>query len=201
MTIATGTCGVDEAGRGPLAGPVYAAAVVLPRNARIDGLADSKTLAPAKRESLALEIKRQAKAWAVASASVDEIDRMNILRASLLAMQRAVRALSVLPRRVVVDGLHCPELPCPVRAVVGGDATIAAISAASILAKVARDALMVELHERYPQDRLRQPQRLCHRVSPCRTAGPRRMRNPSPQLHARRGARRAGPAVSGLAAE
>ena len=150
MTIATGTCGVDEAGRGPLAGPVYAAAVVLARNARIEGLADSKTLAPARRESLALEIREKAKAWAVASASVEEIDRLNILRASLLAMQRAVQALSVPPRRVVVDGLHCPELPCPVRAVVGGDATIAAISAASILAKVARDALMVELHERYP---------------------------------------------------
>ncbi|HET9664412.1 MAG TPA: ribonuclease HII, partial [Burkholderiales bacterium] len=90
-------------------------------------------------------------AWAVASASVAEIDALNILRASLLAMQRAVEALGVLPKRVVVDGLHCPQLPCPARAVVGGDASIAAISAASILAKVARDELMVELHQRYPQ--------------------------------------------------
>ena len=151
MSVAAGTCGVDEAGRGPLAGPVYAAAVILPRNTKIDGLADSKTLAPAKREALAEEIKSCAVAWAIASASVAEIDRLNILRASLLAMQRAVQALGVPPRRVVVDGLHCPELPCPVRAVVKGDASIAAISAASILAKVARDELMVELHRRYPQ--------------------------------------------------
>lgn len=151
MSAAAGTCGVDEAGRGPLAGPVYAAAVILPKKVRIDGLADSKTLPPARREALALEIKRCAMAWAVASASVAEIDALNILRASLLAMQRAVQALRVLPRRVVVDGLHCPELPCPVRAVVRGDASIAAISAASILAKVARDELMIELHAHYPQ--------------------------------------------------
>lgn len=146
-----GTCGVDEAGRGPLAGPVYAAAVILPARPRIDGLADSKTLTAAKRETLAYEIKGRAIAWAVASASVAEIDALNILRASLLAMRRAVEALGMPPQRVVVDGLHCPELPCPARAVVGGDAKIAAISAASILAKVARDELMVELHQRYPQ--------------------------------------------------
>jgi ribonuclease HII len=151
MNAGRGTCGVDEAGRGPLAGPVYAAAVILPRKTRIDGLADSKTLSPAKREALAIEIKQQAIAWAVASASVAEIDTLNILRASLLAMKRAVEGLRVLPRRVVVDGLHCPELPCPARAVVAGDASIAAISAASILAKVARDRLMVELHRQYPQ--------------------------------------------------
>lgn len=151
MITGRGTCGVDEAGRGPLAGPVYAAAVILPRSTRIDGLADSKTLSPARREALALEIKDRTTAWAVASASVAEIDALNILRASLLAMRRAVEALGVLPKRVVVDGLHCPQLPCPARAVVGGDASIAAISAASILAKVARDELMVELHQRYPQ--------------------------------------------------
>jgi ribonuclease HII len=151
MNAGRGTCGVDEAGRGPLAGPVYAAAVILPRKTRIDGLADSKTLSPAKREALAIEIKQQAIAWAVASASVAEIDTLNILRASLLAMKRAVEGLGVLPRRVVVDGLHCPELPCPARAVVAGDASVAAISAASILAKVARDRLMVELHRQYPQ--------------------------------------------------
>ena len=151
MTVSAGTCGVDEAGRGPLAGPVYAAAVILPRSGRIEGLADSKTLSAAKREALAVEIKSRVRAWAVASASVSEIDGLNILRASLLAMQRAVQALGVAPRRVVVDGLHCPQLPCPARAVVNGDATVAAISAASILAKVARDAFMVDLHQRYPQ--------------------------------------------------
>ncbi|MGQ0526184.1 MAG: ribonuclease HII [Betaproteobacteria bacterium] len=151
MNTGRGTCGVDEAGRGPLAGPVYAAAVILPRKTRIDGLADSKTLSPARREALAVEIRQRATAWAVASASVAEIDALNILRASLLAMKRAVEGLGVLPRRVVVDGLHCPELPCPARAVVAGDASIAAISAASILAKVARDRLMVELHQQYPQ--------------------------------------------------
>lgn len=151
MNGTAGMCGVDEAGRGPLAGPVYAAAVILPRGIRISGLADSKTLPAEKREALAVEIRRRAVAWAVASASVAEIDALNILRASLLAMQRAVQALGVPPRRAVVDGLHCPELPCPVRAVVKGDASIAAISAASILAKVARDAFMLELHQRYPQ--------------------------------------------------
>ena len=151
MNAGRGTCGVDEAGRGPLAGPVYAAAVILPRKTRIDGLADSKTLSPAKREALAIEIKQEAIAWAVASASVAEIDTLNILRASLLAMKRAVEGLGVLPRRVVVDGLHCPELPCPARAVVAGDASIAAISAASILAKVARVRLMVVLHQQYPR--------------------------------------------------
>lgn len=150
MSPGRGTCGVDEAGRGPLAGPVYAAAVILPRQARIDGLADSKTLSAPRREELALQIKGRAIAWAVASASVAEIDTLNILRASLLAMKRAVEALGVLPGRVVVDGLHCPEVSCPARAVVGGDASIAAISAASILAKVARDELMIELHQRYP---------------------------------------------------
>ena len=98
MTVSTGTCGVDEAGRGPLAGPVYAAAVILPRSGRIEGLADSKTLSAAKREALAVEIKSRARAWAVASASVSEIDGLNILRASLLAMQRAVQALGVAPR-------------------------------------------------------------------------------------------------------
>jgi len=150
MSPGRGTCGVDEAGRGPLAGPVYAAAVILPRKTQIDGLADSKTLSATRREELALQIKDRAIAWAVASASVAEIDTLNILRASLLAMKRAVEALGVLPGRVVVDGLHCPEVSCPARAVVGGDASIAAISAASILAKVARDELMIELHRRYP---------------------------------------------------
>lgn len=151
MSARGAICGVDEAGRGPLAGPVYAAAVILKKNVMIDGLADSKTLSTSRREQLALEIKNRASAWAVASASVAEIDSLNILRASLLAMRRAVEGLGISPRRVVVDGLHCPELACPVRAIVRGDATVAAISAASILAKVARDAMMVELHRCYPQ--------------------------------------------------
>ena len=151
MTARGALCGVDEAGRGPLAGPVYAAAVILPRNVVIEGLGDSKTIPPARREALAMEIKDRAAAWAVASASVAEIDSLNILRASLLAMKRAVEGLGIVPRRVVVDGLHCPELACPVRAIVRGDATVAAISAASILAKVSRDAMMTELHLRYPK--------------------------------------------------
>lgn len=146
-------CGVDEAGRGPLAGPVCAAAVILGRGVSIAGLADSKKLTAPRRESLAHQIKSQALAWAVASATVEEIDEFNILRASLLAMRRAVEALAVEPQQVLVDGLHCPELRWPVRAVVRGDATEKTISAASILAKVARDALMLELHQRYPQYR------------------------------------------------
>lgn len=146
-------CGVDEAGRGPLAGPVFAAAVILGRGVSIAGLADSKKLTARRREVLSQHIKSQALAWAVASASVEEIDELNILRASLLAMRRAVEALGVEPRLVLVDGLHCPELRWPVRAVVRGDATEKAISAASILAKVARDALMLSLHRHYPQYR------------------------------------------------
>ena len=140
-------CGVDEAGRGPLAGPVYAAAVVLAPGRRIAGLADSKTLTARQREELAEEIRARAAAWAVASASVEEIDALNILRASLLAMRRAVAMLPIEPERVVVDGLHVPELPVPARAVVRGDATLPSISAASILAKVARDAEMIALHQ------------------------------------------------------
>jgi len=146
-------CGVDEAGRGPLAGPVFAAAVILDPGAPIAGLADSKKLTARKRDLLAHQIKSQAMAWAVASATVEEIDALNILRASLLAMRRAVEALAVKPAQALVDGLHCPDLSCPARAIVRGDATVAAISAASILAKVARDALMLELHQRHPQYR------------------------------------------------
>lgn len=146
-------CGVDEAGRGPLAGPVFAAAVTLAADVIIDGLADSKTLTARKREALAAEIRASATAWSVASATVEEIDALNILRASLLAMRRAVDGLAIAPREVLVDGLYCPEVACPVRAVVRGDVTIAAISAASILAKVARDAEMLKLHRRHPQYR------------------------------------------------
>jgi ribonuclease HII len=144
-------CGVDEAGRGPLAGPVFAACVVLREGDPIEGLADSKVLSPERREELALQIRDRAAAWAVASASVEEIDRINILRASLLAMRRAVEQLLIEPHEVLVDGLHCPTVRFPVRAIVDGDALVAEISAASILAKTARDALMVQLHDLYPE--------------------------------------------------
>ena len=144
-------CGVDEAGRGPLAGPVFAACVVLRDDDAISGIADSKKLSPARREELAVQIRGRATAWAVASASVEEIDTHNILRASLLAMRRAVEQLAVEPHQVLVDGLHCPQVRFPVMAVVRGDDRIAAISAASILAKTARDAVMLELHARYPE--------------------------------------------------
>lgn len=144
-------CGVDEAGRGPLAGPVYAAAVILNDHHPIYGLADSKKLSEKKRDFLALEIKNYASAWAIATASVAEIDQLNILRASLLAMRRAIEALPVRPQEVWVDGLYCPETGIPGCAIVQGDSKIAAISAASILAKTARDAAMLKLHHQYPQ--------------------------------------------------
>jgi len=143
-------CGVDEAGRGPLAGPVYAAAVILDPAARIAGLADSKVLPASRRAELAELIRRHALAWAIASASVAEIDAINILQASLLAMRRAIEQLSVAPSEVLVDGKQCPVIGYPVRAIVKGDIKIAAISAASILAKTARDAEMLRLHQLYP---------------------------------------------------
>lgn len=143
-------CGVDEAGRGPLAGPVFAAAVILDPSRPIAGLADSKKLSASTRERLAGEIQTRACSWAVALASVEEIDALNILQASLLAMQRAIETLSIQPSLVLVDGLHCPPSPLPMQAVVRGDSRVAAISAASILAKTARDAAMLELHGRYP---------------------------------------------------
>jgi ribonuclease HII len=141
---------VDEAGRGPLAGPVYAGAVILDRKRRINGLADSKVLAPERREVLAARIKERAVAWAVASASVEEIDRINIFHASMLAMRRAVQQLGVQPEEAWVDGNHFPDLGCKGKAIVDGDALHPVISAASILAKTARDAEMRALHERYP---------------------------------------------------
>jgi ribonuclease HII len=143
-------CGVDEAGRGPLAGPVFAAAVVLDPARPIAGLADSKVLTANRRVALAESIKTRALAWAVAFATVEEIDRLNILRASLLAMRRAVELLSLTPTEVLVDGMHCPEIGLRVRAIIGGDAKVAAISAASILAKTGRDAEMLRLHDRFP---------------------------------------------------
>jgi ribonuclease HII len=143
-------CGVDEAGRGPLAGAVVAAAVILHPDRAIPGLADSKKLSVRKRERLALEIKQQAWAWAVAEASVEEIDQLNILQASLLAMKRAVMSLSLVPDRVLVDGNQLPDLPYSVQAIIGGDASQPSISAASILAKTSRDAALIELDQRYP---------------------------------------------------
>ena len=141
----------DEAGRGPLAGPVYAAAVILDDKRPINGLADSKKLSERKRIILAEEIRQHAAAWAVATASAAEIDEINILQASLLAMKRAVEALSLRPHEVLADGLYCPDTGIPSRAIVRGDSSVAAISAASILAKTARDAAMQLMHERYPQ--------------------------------------------------
>ncbi|MCU0833311.1 MAG: ribonuclease HII [Chromatiaceae bacterium] len=150
MTNADLIAGIDEAGRGPLAGPVMAAAVILDPRRPIDGLKDSKRLSPERRELLARAIEEHALAWAVAEASALEIDRINILQASLLAMQRAAAALSIVPGRALVDGIHCPTLACMVQAVVRGDASVPAISAASILAKVARDRAMQGLDQRFP---------------------------------------------------
>lgn len=144
-------CGVDEAGRGPLAGPVVAAAVILDPARPIPGLNDSKKLSEKKRAALAPLIRERALAWAVAEASVEEIDRLNILHATMLAMQRAVAALAVRPESALIDGNRCPPLDIPAEAVVQGDGKIASIAAASILAKTVRDAGMLELHERYPQ--------------------------------------------------
>jgi ribonuclease HII len=142
--------GIDEAGRGPLAGPVLAAAVILDPEWPIDGLRDSKLLSARERERLAAEIRAHALAWAIAEAGVAEIDELNILHATLLAMRRAVMSLAVAPAEALVDGNRCPELSCPVRAIVGGDRDVAVISAASILAKTARDLLLRELDGRYP---------------------------------------------------
>jgi len=142
--------GVDEAGRGPLAGPVYAAAVILDPARPIAGLRDSKLLSAARREHLAVEIRASALAWAVASADVAEIDSLNILQATLVAMRRAVLALAPAPTEALIDGNQVPRLTCPARAIVKGDRDVAAISAASILAKTARDAVLRELHTLYP---------------------------------------------------
>jgi len=145
-------CGVDEAGRGPLAGEVVAACVILDPRRPIDGLADSKQLSAAQRERLSAQIKASALGWAVASATVEEIDRLNILQASLLAMQRALDSLCIEATEVLVDGLYVPKnAPPGARAIVQGDATVPAISAASILAKCARDATMVALHAQWPR--------------------------------------------------
>ena len=143
-------CGVDEAGRGPLAGPVVAAAVILDPRRPIEGLNDSKKLSAKRREQLAGEIRLKALAWAVARASVEEIDQINILQASLLAMQRAVALLTIAPEFALIDGNRCPSLNCKSEAIIGGDGKVAAIAAASILAKTVRDAEMMEVHLCYP---------------------------------------------------
>lgn len=144
-------CGVDEAGRGPLAGPVVAAAVILDPANPIAGLNDSKKLSAKRRDALAIEIRAKALAWAVAEASVEEIDRINILQASLLAMQRAVDGLATRPSHALIDGNRCPKLSCTAEAIIGGDGKVASIAAASILAKTVRDAGMLVLHASYPQ--------------------------------------------------
>jgi ribonuclease HII len=143
-------CGIDEAGRGPLAGPVCAAAVILDPGRRISGVADSKVLTEAQRDAAADKIKRHAIAWAVAFATVEEIDSINILQATLLAMRRAVDALHPAPGMAVVDGNQRPKLPCRTRTIVGGDGSRQSIAAASILAKTTRDAEMRRLHSLYP---------------------------------------------------
>lgn len=142
--------GVDEAGRGPLAGPVVAAAVILDPSRPIDGLDDSKKLSESKRDSLCRIIKEASLSWAVAEASVEEIDELNILQATLLAMQRAINGLSVRPDEVLVDGNQLPDLSVPAQAIVKGDSKVKAISAASILAKVERDKIMYDYRKKYP---------------------------------------------------
>jgi len=142
--------GVDEAGRGPLAGPVFAAAVVLDPMRPIAGLADSKILSESKRDNLYTIIKESALSWSIAQADVEEIDGLNILQATLLAMQRAVKGLHIQPDQVLVDGNRLPDLPMSAQAIVKGDSKVQAISAASILAKVERDKLMVDYHQQYP---------------------------------------------------
>ncbi len=143
-------CGVDEVGRGPLAGAVVTAAVILdPRNP-IEGLADSKAISEKKREALFDEIKEKALAWAIGRCEVEEIDEMNILQATMTAMQRAVAGLSPQPGHAMIDGNRCPDLPCSCEFVIKGDGKIPAISAASIIAKVTRDREMVELDKQYP---------------------------------------------------
>ena len=145
-------CGIDEAGCGPLAGPVYAAAVILDPNDPIEGLNDSKKLTEKKREALFPQIQQRALAWAIASASAQEIDEINILQARLLAMRRAVEQLSVRPDHALVDGNRDPNIPdMPTLLIVGGDGKSASIAAASILAKVERDHAMLELDKQYPQ--------------------------------------------------
>lgn len=144
-------CGVDEAGRGPLAGPVTAAAVILDPRQPIEGLRDSKKLSEAQRDALAIEIKAKALSWSIAQCSEEEIDRLNILQATMLAMRRAVEGLHITPNLALIDGNRCPVMAVRSEAIIKGDDKVPAISAASILAKTARDHLLAKLHEQYPQ--------------------------------------------------
>ncbi|MDE5853845.1 MAG: ribonuclease HII [Ruminococcus sp.] len=144
-------CGVDEAGRGPLAGDVYAAAVILNDEILIDYLNDSKKISESRREKLYDEIIKRADAYCIASASVEEIDKLNILQASMLAMKRAVDGLGIKPNLALIDGNRLPKLECPAQYLVKGDAKSASIAAASVLAKVSRDRYMKELAEKYPE--------------------------------------------------
>ncbi|MDY7538283.1 ribonuclease HII [Undibacterium sp. RTI2.1] len=144
-------CGVDEAGRGPLAGPVMAAAVILDPAHPIAGLRDSKKLSEAKRDQLAIEIKQYALAWSIAECSEQEIDELNILQATMLAMRRAVEGLTIQPTLALIDGNRCPVMSVRSEAIVKGDDKVQAISAASILAKTARDHRLAQLHLQYPQ--------------------------------------------------
>lgn len=143
-------CGVDEAGRGPLAGPVFAAAVILDPAKPIAGLRDSKKLSAAKREALALLIQRDALAWSIAQCSETEIDTLNILQATMLAMRRAIEGLSIVPTLALIDGNRCPVCTVRAEAIIKGDDKVAEISAASILAKTARDAALMHMHQQYP---------------------------------------------------
>ena len=169
-------CGVDEAGRGPLAGPVTVAAVILDPNRPIEGLDDSKKLNEAKREALYPVIRERALAWSVIEIGIDEIDSLNILKATLTGMKRAVEALDPAPSMALVDGNRAPDLACEVRTIVQGDSLEPAISAASILAKVSRDRLMLEMHKRYPQygfdrhkgDPTAEHMRLLEEFGPCK---------------------------------
>ncbi|MFM7657258.1 MAG: ribonuclease HII [Burkholderiaceae bacterium] len=144
-------CGVDEAGRGPLAGPVFAAAVILDPSKPIAGLRDSKKLSASRRDQLAMLIQRDALAWSIAQCSAAEIDALNILQATMLAMRRAIEGLSVVPTLALIDGNRCPVTTVRTEAIIKGDDKVMAISAASILAKTARDALLTDMHTRYPQ--------------------------------------------------
>ena len=144
-------CGADEAGRGPIAGPVFAAAVILDPDQPIAGLKDSKKLSEHRRDELAVEIKQYARAWAIAQCSIQEIDELNILHASMLAMKRAIESLPIKPELALIDGNRCPKLAIAAKAIVKGDDKEPAISAASILAKTARDAVMLDLHRQYPE--------------------------------------------------
>lgn len=185
QAASTMLCGVDEAGRGPLAGDVYAAAVILPPDCRIEGLNDSKRLSSKRREQLYGEITQSAVSWCVATASVEEIERYNILGATFLAMRRAVEGLAALPALALIDGNREPPLPCKAECVVGGDGKSASIAAASILAKVERDRYMLSLHERYPQYRFDKHKgygtglhiELIRRYGPCQAHRQRFLRN------------------------